>query len=108
MPQIRNVSSESRDVPWEGRTVPAGEVLTVPDADVYAYTQQDGLWEPADEAAQSAHDRAVAVLERPDRPRGNASREEWMAYVVQHNLATEGDITDLSRDELRDTYGQEG
>lgn len=102
MAMIRNVSGEPRDVPWEGKTVDDGEVLTVPVEDVWAYTQQD-IWEPADDVAQAAHDEAGAR-----RPRGNATREEWLRWVVAKGLAAEGDVEDLTRDQLRDTYGQEG
>lgn len=103
MAMIRNVSGEARAVPWEGRIVDDGEVLAVPVEDVWAYTQQAGVWEPADEAAQAVHDEAGT-----SRPRGNASREEWVRWVVAKGLAAEQDLENLTRDELRDTYGQEG
>lgn len=58
MAKIKNVSGEDRVVPaLGGRLVVAGGVVEVSDADVYGYTQQD-VWEPVDDAAQDAHDKA--------------------------------------------------
>lgn len=59
MAAIRNVAGEARVVPWLGRVVAPDEVVQVPDADVYAYTQQ-AAWVPVDDAAQTAHDTAAA------------------------------------------------
>lgn len=43
-------------------------------------------------------------LER--QPAGNASAEDWRAYALTQG-ATEDEVADLSRNELRDTYGKD-
>lgn len=59
MAKIRNVSGDDRVVPWlNNRTIGAGELADVPAEDVYAYTQQAGVWEPGDKEAQGIHDAA--------------------------------------------------
>lgn len=55
-----------------------------------ALEHMDGKWEPVDPAAASV-------------PAGNASREAWAAYALSVG-ATEADIADLTRDQLRDRY----
>lgn len=65
MAKIKNVSGVDLVVPWLGdRLVLAGQVVEVPDGDVYAYTQQES-WDPADAAAKKAHDKA-APNHQPD------------------------------------------
>ncbi len=39
-------------------------------------------------------------------PKGNASREEWVAYATRHGL-TEGDVEPMSRDQIRDHFQNE-
>lgn len=113
MAQIRNTSGGDLFVPPLGdRLVMAGQVVEVPDADVYGFTQQDA-WDAVDEAAKAAHDEATtayaAVTEQvatgPQEPARSASRAAWEAYVLAATLATPDEIADLTRDELRDTYG---
>jgi hypothetical protein len=41
-----------------------------------------------------------------DQPAGNASTEDWRAYALTQG-ATEDEVADLSRKELRDKYGTE-
>jgi hypothetical protein len=41
-----------------------------------------------------------------EQPAGNASAEEWRAYALTHG-ATEDEVADLSRNELRDQYRSE-
>lgn len=111
MPQIKNVSGDDLVVPWlGGRLVLAGQVVDVDEGDVYAFTCQEPNWAPADDAAQAEHDAAEAEAnpEPVEKPAGNASRDLWAAYVVAAGLATEEQIADMSRDQLRDTYGSEG
>jgi hypothetical protein len=105
MAKIKNTTGEDRILPWlNDRLVLAGQVVDVPDADVYAYTQQVG-WEPADEAARAAHsDAEPDDGETLTEPAGNASREDWAAWVVATERATDADLADKSRDEIRDTY----
>lgn len=45
MPQVRNVSNDSRDVPGYGLTVRSGDVMDVPDGDVESWKHQEGVWE---------------------------------------------------------------
>ena len=113
MAKVKNISGDDRLV--QGRLVLAGAVLEVPADEVWSYTCQEANWAPADEEATAVHDEAYAVahaveeaLEEHEPPAGNASREVWAQYVLAAGLATEDDITDMSRDELRDTYGREG
>lgn len=116
MARIKNISGEDREVPaLNGRLVLAGQVVDVPAEDVYAFTQQTEVWAPsdaeattADAEAAAAYDAVIAEIEAPDGPTppaGNASRDEWAAYVVAAGLATEEQIDGVGRDELRDTYG---
>ncbi|MCF6376900.1 hypothetical protein L2K70_04730 [Nocardioides KLBMP 9356] len=113
MAKVKNVSGEDRIV--QGRLVLAGALLEVPADEVWSYTIQEPNWAPGDDEARTAHDEAYATahaveeaIEENARPAGNASRDVWAAWVVATERATEDDITDMSRDQLRDTYGQEG
>lgn len=121
MAKIKNTFGEDRIVPWLGdRLVLAGQVVDVPDDDVYAYTQQSG-WAPFDDQAKALHEAAETVAEEVEavvsgdesaEPAGNASREVWAAYVVAAGLATEDQLLDadgepLGRDAIRDTYKHE-
>jgi hypothetical protein len=40
-----------------------------------------------------------------ERPAGNASLEAWTAYVLESDQASEDEIKGMSRDELREKYG---
>jgi hypothetical protein len=40
-----------------------------------------------------------------ERPAGNASLEAWAAYVLESDQASEDEIAGMSRDALRDKYG---
>lgn len=40
-----------------------------------------------------------------ERPPGNAGREAWATYVLESGQASEDEIKDLSRDDLRELYG---
>lgn len=119
MSKIKNTSGESLLVPWlGGRLVLAGAEVEVPAGDVFAYTQQEHTWAPADAEATEIHDGVLSDLaELIDaeqtqtaesagtlEPAGNASREEWATYVLTAGLATDDEIADLNRDQLRDTY----
>ena len=117
MAKVKNISGEDRTVPGlGGRLVLAGQVVEVPDDEVYAYTQQTSTWAPADEPAKAKHAEEWAVyhevaelegnLEQPPQPpAGNAGRDEWVAYVLAAGLATPDAVDGMGRDELRDTYG---
>lgn len=121
MPKIKNVSGEDLVVPaLGGRFVLAGQEVEVPADAVYGYTQQEPNWQPADEAAKSAHDEGhqaylerAGLVEREDgevepvseEPAGNASRDEWAAYVVGTGRATPEELDGKGRDEIRDTFG---
>lgn len=111
--KVKNISGEDRIV--QGRLVLRGAVLDVEPDEVWSYTCQEPNWAPADDEAQAVHDDAYATahaveeaLAEDERPAGNASRDVWAAYVLAAGLATEDEITDLTRDQLRDTYSQEG
>ena len=71
--KIKNTSGEDRLVSWlGGRMVLAGQVVDVPEADVYSYTQQS-IWEPADAAAKAVHKNA---LDGTSRDEDNDAPEE--------------------------------
>lgn len=40
-----------------------------------------------------------------ERPAGNASQEAWATYALESGQASEDEVKDLSRDELRELYG---
>lgn len=40
-----------------------------------------------------------------ERPAGNASQETWATYALESGQASEDEVKDLSRDELRELYG---
>lgn len=46
----------------------------------------------------------AAPADLVERPAGNASAEDWRAYALTQG-ATEDEVADLSRNELRDAYG---
>jgi hypothetical protein len=113
MGRIRNVSGERLEVPAMGaRVILPNQVVEVSDDDVYSYTQQTTTWAPADVDTTTLHDedeaRYVRLLEQTDdpvAPSGNASRDEWVTYVVAARLASEGELEGLGRDAIRDQYG---
>lgn len=59
MAKIRNKSGSDLFVPALGRMVMDGQVVEVPDADVYGFTQQS-IWQAADKAAEAADLEAEA------------------------------------------------
>ena len=40
-----------------------------------------------------------------EKPHGNAGREAWATYALESGKASEDEIKDLSRDDLRELYG---
>lgn len=44
--------------------------------------------------------------EAPEQPAGNATVEEWRTYALSKG-ASESEVTDLGRNDLRDKYGTE-
>lgn len=123
MSKIKNITGEDRIALLEGagsgRLVLKGQEIDVPDERVTTYTQLEGSWAPADDRARELHQQMldelaewIAATEPPaelEEPAGNASRDEWAAYVLAAGLATEDDLNDaeskpLGRDQIRDTY----
>jgi hypothetical protein len=39
------------------------------------------------------------------KPHGNAGRDAWVTYALESRQASEDEVKDLSRDELRELYG---
>jgi hypothetical protein len=121
--KVKNISGEPRIVPaLGGRMVLPGQEVEVAEDVVYAFTCQTSTRAPVGSEAQAAHDEgdeqyrerledevgpeAVVIL---DPPAGNASRDTWAEWAVAAGLATPDDVADLSRDDIRTTYGpQEG
>lgn len=123
MAKVQNVSGSDRIV--GERLVVEGATLECERHEVWSYTCSGidaageqvapPVWAPFDDEAKAVHEAEVAALveaaaEPPElaKPAGNAAREVWAEYVIAAGLAVEDDITDMSRDQLRDTYGQEG
>lgn len=57
------------------------------------------------EPAESADGGVEMQPLGPERPHGNAGRDAWATYAVESGQASEDDVKDLSRDELRELYG---
>lgn len=47
---------------------------------------------------------AAGETSSEEQPKGNASRDDWATYALAHG-ASDDDIADLSRDQLREQYG---
>lgn len=64
-----------------------------------AEEHSDGFSEESDDSEEPA-------VEAPEfeRPHGNAGRDAWANYVLESGQASEDEIKDLSRDELREKY----
>lgn len=61
-----------------------------------------GMVEPtASELQEAAPEDAPGF----ERPAGNASQEAWRTYALESGQASEDEVKDLSRDELRELYG---
>jgi len=69
--------------------------------------------EDADGGALSERLQALAESEESNTdatasvepPAGNASAEEWRTYAVSSGQATDAEVPDMSRNDLRDAYG---
>lgn len=59
-------------------------------------------WLEKTEVADEPVEPAAPVFERPA---GNASQEAWANYALESGQASEDEVKDLSRDELRELYG---
>lgn len=95
------------------------KVKDVSGQDVVMGYYRDGLiQDPADqdhvdaliELGMVEASTAELVEEEPavpvfDKPHGNAGRDAWATYALESGQASEDEIKDLSRDELRELYG---
>lgn len=69
---------------------------------------QDELDRLATDGLISEMESAEPEPEEPpvfDKPPGNGSLEAWATYALESGQASEEEIQGLSRDELRDKYG---
>jgi len=70
---------------------------------------RNGWLEEADApASEPEPEQPVTVVEDGpvyERPAGNASQEAWATYALESGQASEDEVKDLSRDELRELYG---
>lgn len=58
--KIKNVSGTDLTVPWlRNRLVVDEQEVPVPEGTVFAYTQQEATWVPADDEAQAEHDEGL-------------------------------------------------
>lgn len=60
-----------------------------------------------EEAEDAPAEEVPETPEAPvfERPAGNASQEAWATYALESGQASEDEVKDLSRDELRELYG---
>lgn len=60
----------------------------------------------AEEIAAPAEDTPAEVPEAVfDKPHGNAGQAAWATYALESGQASEDEVKDLTRDELRELYG---
>lgn len=115
MAQIKNVSGVDKNDAWSGRFVLPGQVIPVSDDHVWAYLApwaegQEGVtWAPGDPETQDLIDAEYEKRNPTEdaEPKGSASRDEWVAFVLSAGLATAEELADMKRDEIRDTYKKE-
>lgn len=65
-------------------------------------------WVEEAAASEPEPERPATVVEDGpvyERPAGNASQEAWATYALESGQASEDEVRDLSRDELRELYG---
>lgn len=60
---------------------------------------------PLDESGRFKPVESAIEVEEASPPAGNAGRDEWAKYVVESGNATEDEIAEMGRDDLRDTFG---
>jgi hypothetical protein len=70
-----------------------------------AYIGQDEIDRLAADGMIASDDAPVTETAAFERPAGNASLEAWAAYVLGSDQASEDEIAGMSRDALRDKYG---
>jgi hypothetical protein len=58
-----------------------------------------------DSAPEPEQPEVVEEAPAFERPAGNASQEAWATYALESGQASEDEVKDLSRDELRELYG---
>lgn len=72
-----------------------------------AYTAQSKKEVAAGISVPSAAETSSAgPADLEEQPAGNASADDWRAYALTQG-ATEDEVADLSRNELRDQYGKD-
>ena len=80
----------------------AGAVVEAVDEDQAKAQADAGFLEPVESAPEP---EVVAAAPAFDRPAGNASQDAWATYALESGQASEDEVKDLSRDELRELYG---
>lgn len=70
-----------------------------------AYIGQDELDRLAADGVISKTDDPEPEAPVFERPAGNASQEAWATYAMESGQASEDEVKDLSRDDLREKYG---
>lgn len=91
MGQIKLVAGEDRTVPGLGnRLVVNGQKVEVPDDQVYGYTCQTGVWEPADTAAKKAHKAAVDARDAAAQEAQETSTDQPVADQTSNDDPQEG------------------
>lgn len=87
----------------------AGAVVPDPvDGDSLQKHLRTGMVEAVDAPVDAPVAEPEPVVEEApvlERPAGNASQEAWATYALESGQASEDEVKDLSRDELRELYG---
>lgn len=85
----------------------AGAVVDAVDEDQAKAQADAGLLEEVGSSGGNYESDASGSIVPPafGRPAGNASQEAWATYALESGQASEDEVKDLSRDELRELYG---
>ena len=81
----------------------AGAVVDVVDEEQAKAQADMGFLGKVDDAPAAPEQEPEAPVF--ERPAGNASQEAWATYALESGQASEDEVKDLSRDELRELYG---
>lgn len=90
MAKVKNETGQHLQVPSLGRMVMAKQVVEVDDAQVYGLTMQ-GVWSPADKAAEAAHKAG-------EKAHADAVRAEQNARHGVVDLAPQSPVADVDGD----------
>lgn len=111
--KIKNVSGTDLTVPWlGGRLVVDEQEVPVPEGKVFAFTQQEQTWAPADDEAQAEHDEGLQaclyvlqvegrLVEAPEAAVAVTGAKALIADLASATYEQAADLLDAERE--RDT-----